>query len=143
MGEEGSAPGGFGVGSGSVDDAWREPSDGTSSLVDEAALAGQSFAVGVDAHHISVAFAESGFGDDDEFRGVSVDLGDVFAESACRRGGVEFGLDHDSSAMRCSPPANRSMAETSALRQLGLVTGSRLSSSLTFAVMAMPSIVPL
>ena len=37
----------------------------------------------------------------------------------------------------CSPPANRSSADTSALRQQGFVTSSRLSSSLTAAVIAM------
>src|SRR6476660_848229 len=42
----------------------------------------------------------------------------------------------------CSPPANRRVAETSALRQHGLVTGRRLSSSLTFAVIAMRAILP-
>src|SRR5664279_4333367 len=36
----------------------------------------------------------------------------------------------------CSPPANRSVVATSALRQQGLVTVSRLSSSFTLAVIA-------
>src|SRR6476469_1849373 len=42
----------------------------------------------------------------------------------------------------CSPPANRRVAATSALRQQGLVTSSLDSSSLTFAVIAMPAILP-
>src|SRR6478609_11541924 len=42
----------------------------------------------------------------------------------------------------CSPPANRSMADTSALRQHGFVTCRRLSSSFTFAVIAMGAILP-
>src|SRR5664280_1034954 len=36
----------------------------------------------------------------------------------------------------CSPPANRSVVATSALRQQGFVTVSRLNSSLTLAVIA-------
>src|SRR3954453_252100 len=39
----------------------------------------------------------------------------------------------------CSPPANRSIEDTSALRQHGLVTVRRASSSFTAAVMAMGS----
>ena len=42
-------------------------------------------------------------------------------------------------ATMCSPPANRSVADTSALRQQVRVTGNRLSSSLTIAVIAMPT----
>ncbi len=42
----------------------------------------------------------------------------------------------------CSPPANRNVADTSALRQHGFVTGSRLSSSFTRAVKAMADILP-
>src|SRR5512144_224136 len=42
----------------------------------------------------------------------------------------------------CRPPANRSVADTSALRQHGFVTWSRLSSSFTRAVSAMPDILP-
>ena len=37
----------------------------------------------------------------------------------------------------CSPPANRSIDETSALRQQGFEIESRLNSSLTEAVIAM------
>src|SRR5690242_14043680 len=40
-------------------------------------------------------------------------------------------------ATRCRPPANRSSAAISALRQQGLVTDRRESSSLTAAVIAM------
>src|SRR5665647_3916586 len=36
----------------------------------------------------------------------------------------------------CSPPANRNVVATSALRQQGFVTVSRLNSSLTLAVIA-------
>src|ERR1035437_8649901 len=43
----------------------------------------------------------------------------------------------------CSPPANRKVVATSALRQHGLVTVSRLNSSLTFAVIAIGAILPL
>src|SRR5450759_3848070 len=43
----------------------------------------------------------------------------------------------------CNPPANRNVAATSVLRQQGLVIVSRLSSSLTFAVIAMRAILPL
>ncbi len=44
--------------------------------------------------------------------------------------------------MMCRPPANRSIDDTSALRQHGLVTLNRLSSSLTCAVSAMRVILP-
>ena len=40
-------------------------------------------------------------------------------------------------AAMCKPPAKRSSDETSALRQQGLVTDRRLSSSFTDAVIAM------
>src|SRR5450759_825788 len=43
----------------------------------------------------------------------------------------------------CSPPANLNVADTSALRQHGLVTASRLSSALTIAVIAMRAILSL
>src|SRR5471030_378689 len=43
----------------------------------------------------------------------------------------------------CSPPANLNVADTSALRQQGLVTVSRLSSALTIAVIAMRAILSL
>jgi hypothetical protein len=42
----------------------------------------------------------------------------------------------------CSPPANLNVAATSALRQHGLVTTCLLSSSFTFAVIAMAVILP-
>ncbi len=44
--------------------------------------------------------------------------------------------------MMCSPPANLSVAATSDLRQHGLVTTCLLSSSFTFAVIAMAVILP-
>ena len=44
--------------------------------------------------------------------------------------------------MMCSPPANRSVAETSALRQDVLSTWRRASSSFTCAVSAMAVILP-
>ena len=44
--------------------------------------------------------------------------------------------------MMCSPPANLNVAATSALRQHGLVTTCLLSSSFTFAVIAMAVILP-
>ncbi|GAB3675441.1 hypothetical protein GCM10028814_05480 [Angustibacter aerolatus] len=42
----------------------------------------------------------------------------------------------------CRPPAKRRIVDTSALRQLVLVIWSRLSSSLTIAVIAMGVILP-
>jgi hypothetical protein len=70
--------------------------------------------------------------------GVAETLADLLAQPARGRPGVELGLDDDAARAgvraspdptRCSPPAKRSSVEISALRQQGLVTVSRDSSS--------------
>ncbi len=67
---------------------------------------------------------------------MTVDVGDVLAQTARGGAGVELGLDHDGAETMCSPPENRSIDDTSALRQHALVTVVLASSAFTCAVIA-------
>lgn len=73
---------------------------------------------------------------------MAVDLAELTPQAAGRIGRVELGLDDDAPPDDVQPPANLNVAATSALRQHGLVTTCLLSSSFTFAVIAMAVILP-
>ena len=88
---------------------------------------------------IAAALAQPAGGHDQDLGRVAVEVGDVAAQSTGRVGGVELRLHDDAASHDVQPPAKRRVDATSAFRQQGLVTSSLLSSSFTFAVIAMRS----
>ena len=143
VGEERAAPGGLGVAHRAADDLGRQPAHRAAAAVDQAGLAGQRLAVLDDPHDVAAALAQPAGREHEDLGGVAVDLGELASQPAR---GVAPVSSSASTTMRppmmCSPPANLSVAATSALRQQGLVTTCLLSSSFTFAVIAMAVILP-
>ena len=136
MGEERAAPRGLRVTERRGDDLRREAADRAAPAVDEPGLPGERLAVADHADDVAVALAQPTGCEHRDVRRVAVDLGDVLAQPARGRAGVEFGLDDEPTGDEVQPAGEAQHRATSALRQHGFVTGSRASSSLTAAVIA-------
>jgi hypothetical protein len=88
------------------------------------------------------ASSQTSAGDDDDLTGVAVDLGDVTASLRAAAPVSSSASTTIFPETMCNPPANRSMAETSAFRSQVFVTEVLESSAFTWAVIAMALILP-
>ena len=96
--QEGAAPGGRRVAGRAGDDlraAGRAPGG---RAVEQAGLAGQRLAVLDHAYDVAVAAAQAAGGQHGDLADVAEDLGDLPAQPAGGRAGVQLGLDHDPAA---------------------------------------------
>ena len=74
------------------------PRTGRPAAVEQPGLPGQRLAVLDHAHDVAVAPAQPTGGEDGDLAGLAEDLGDLAAQPAGRRTGVELGLDDDAAA---------------------------------------------
>src|SRR6266702_1908141 len=95
MGKERPPPGRLAVAAGAGHHLPGQPPDGPAVAVDQPGLAGQAVAVLMHPDDIAVALPQAARGEHDQFRGMTEYLGDILAEPARRRAGVELGLHHD------------------------------------------------
>ena len=137
VGEEGAAPGRVRVAAAAGDDRGGRPRTGRPRCR-QAGLAGQRLAVLDYPDDVAAALADAVALDHHDVGLVAVDLGDV----ACAAGGPRRRCrarprPRCCPLTMCRPPANRSIAATSALRQQVLVIWVLASSAFTCAVIAM------
>src|ERR1017187_4033941 len=96
MCEECAAPSGLAVARRAGDHLPRQAAHGAAVAVDQARLAGQAVAVLVHPHDVAVALAQAARREHDQLRGMAEYLGDVLAQPASDRPGVELSLHDDS-----------------------------------------------
>ena len=95
MCEERATPCSFGIARRAADDLRSDASDRSTFAVNQACLAGQQFTVVGHAHHVSIALANSRWGNHRQVAGVTIDLRNVLAQSPSCGSGVKFSLDHN------------------------------------------------